>query len=83
MLLDLKMPRLDGHGFLRQVKASDRRRVPVVVFTSSREQRDVARALELGANSYVVKPVEFGAYCAAVKTMVEFWLTPMSSRVCR
>jgi CheY-like chemotaxis protein len=74
MLLDLKMPRLDGHEVLRVVKGSPAlRRMPVVVFTSSREQRDVARAFEFGANSYVVKPVEFAEYCAAVKTLVEFW----------
>ncbi len=74
VLLDLKMPRVDGHEVLRHVKSSPRlRRVPIVVFTSSREERDIARAFELGANSYVVKPVEFGAYCAALAEVIGYW----------
>lgn len=74
VLLDLKMPRLGGHEVLRRMKGSARlKRVPVVVFTSSREERDVALAFELGANGYVVKPVEFGAYCEAMRTMLDFW----------
>lgn len=74
VLLDLKMPRVDGHEVLRHVKGSPRlKRLPVVVFTSSREERDIARAYELGANSYVVKPVEFGAYCAAMAEVVKYW----------
>ena len=74
VLLDLKMPRVDGHDVLRHVKGSARlKRLPVVVFTSSREERDIARAYELGANSYVVKPVEFGAYCAAMAEIVKYW----------
>lgn len=81
VLLDLKMPRVDGHEVLRRLKSTERlRRVPVVVFTSSREERDVARAFELGANSYVVKPVEFGAYCLAMAEIIGYW-TRLNERV--
>jgi len=74
VLLDLKMPRVDGHALLGHVKGSARlRRLPLVVFTSSREERDIARAYELGANSYIVKPVEFGEYCAALAEVVRYW----------
>lgn len=74
VLLDLKLPRVDGLEVLRQLKETPRlRRLPVVVLTSSREQRDLARAFEYGANAYVVKPVEFGAYCEALAQVLAFW----------
>lgn len=74
VLLDLKLPRVDGLAVLRQVKSTPRlKRLPVVVFTSSREERDLACAFELGANAYVVKPVEFSAYCEAIAQILGFW----------
>lgn len=75
VLLDLKMPRLDGHEVLRALKADPATRaIPVVVFTSSREPRDLARAYAEGANSYLVKPVD-GAQLDAVLTQLgSYWL---------
>ena len=62
VLLDLKMPRVDGIEVLKQIKSDERtRRIPVVVMTSSDEQSDVAKTYDLGANSYVVKPLDFNA----------------------
>ena len=76
-LVDLKLPGCDGLEVLRQVKATPRLcRLPVVVFTSSREERDITRAYDLGCNAYVVKPVEFSAYCEAVAGIVAFWAGP-------
>jgi two-component system, response regulator len=63
VLLDLKLPRIDGLDVLRQLKGDERtKRTPVVVLTSSREGRDLQEAYELGANSYIVKPVEFDKF---------------------
>ncbi len=75
VLLDLKMPKVDGLEVLRQLKQDDRRkRIPVVVLTSSREEPDIQRAYGLGANSYIVKPVEFEAFVQAVSTAGLYWL---------
>lgn len=74
VLLDLKMPRLDGFEVLRQIKADERFKcIPVVMFTSSREASDVRRSYQLGANAYVVKPVEFGKFQAALERVGRFW----------
>jgi CheY-like chemotaxis protein len=74
VLLDLKMPRLDGVEVLRQMKAdSGLRGIPVVVLTSSREEPDLKRSYELGANAYVVKPVDFQQFVDAVKQIGIFW----------
>lgn len=74
ILLDLKMPRIDGLEVLRQIKA-DRalRTIPVVMMTSSREEQDLVNSYKLGANAYVVKPVRFHDYMSAVKTVGSFW----------
>jgi CheY-like chemotaxis protein len=75
VLLDLKMPRMDGLEVLRAVKADPRlRTIPVVVLTSSREEQDVVRSYELGVNAYVVKPVEFDQFMRAVRDLGLFWL---------
>jgi two-component system, response regulator len=75
VLLDLKMPRVDGMEVLRVVKADPRlRTIPIVVLTSSREEQDVARSYELGVNAYVVKPVEFDKFVAAVRELGLFWM---------
>ncbi len=74
VLLDLKMPKVDGMEVLRQMKsAPDLRTIPVVVLTSSREERDILEGYRLGVNAYVVKPVEFEDFLKAVKTLGLFW----------
>ena len=75
VLLDLKLPRVDGREVLRRIKSDSRTRaVPVVVLTSSREPSDVHRSYELGANSYVVKPVEYAELIAKLSDIVRYWL---------
>lgn len=75
VLLDLKMPRVDGLEVLRQIKSDDRlKSVPVVMFTSSREESDRARCYRQGANAYVVKPIDFQEFSRALKLVGEFWI---------
>lgn len=74
ILLDLKMPKVDGLGVLRAIKQDPQLRViPIVMLTSSREEPDLARAYELGVNAYVVKPVDFQSFITAVKQLGVFW----------
>ena len=74
ILLDLKMPRLDGVQVLRQLKADGQMRlIPVVILTSSRESRDLEECYRLGVNAYVVKPVRFTEFVEAVKQIGVFW----------
>jgi len=74
ILLDLKMPRLDGIQVLRQLKSDEQMRfVPVVILTSSRESSDLEEAYRLGVNAYVVKPVRFTEFFEAVKALGVFW----------
>jgi CheY-like chemotaxis protein len=74
VLLDLKMPRVNGFEVLEQIRADPRlRTVPVVALTSSREERDVARAYDLGVNGYVVKGTDFGEYRATLETVTGYW----------
>lgn len=74
ILLDLKMPKLDGLEVLRIVKSDPLlKTIPVVVMTSSREEQDLIRSYELGANAYVVKPVEFQGFVDAAKQVGVFW----------
>lgn len=75
VLLDLKMPRLDGLEVLRQVKTHERlRTTPVVMLTSSQDERDITRSYQLGANAYVVKPVEFRKLAFTLQHLESFWL---------
>ena len=74
LLLDIKMPRVDGLEVLQELRAHERlRRLPVVMLTSSREESDLARSWDLGVNAYVVKPVDIDQFFQAVKTLGTFW----------
>lgn len=74
VLLDLKLPKLDGMQVLEQVKNdADLRQVPVVMLTSSQEERDLLRSYKLGVNAYVVKPVDFHEFVSEVKNLGLFW----------
>jgi CheY-like chemotaxis protein len=74
ILLDLKMPKVDGIEVLKQVKKDPAlRRIPVVIMTSSREEKDLLNSYELGASAYVVKPLKFGELVDAVKALGAFW----------
>lgn len=76
VLLDLKLPALDGFEVLKRMKASDRTRlIPVVILTSSREKLDLLKGYELGANSYVRKPTDFGEFLLTVQELGQYWLT--------
>src|SRR5213079_2554411 len=76
MLLDVKMPRLDGLEVLRQVKSHDRlKTTPVVMLTSSQDERDLRESYLLGANAYVVKPVEFRRFAFVLRHLEIFWLS--------
>ncbi len=75
VLLDLKLPRLDGHEVLKRIKEDPRTcGIPVVVLTSSAEERDVMRTYQNGANSYIVKPVDFEQFTASVRDIGKYWL---------
>jgi CheY-like chemotaxis protein len=74
LLLDLKLPKLDGLEVLQQIKSDENlKMIPVVVLTSSREEKDVVASYKLGVNAYVVKPVDFHEFVNAVKELGVFW----------
>jgi len=73
-LLDLKMPKVDGLDVLRTIKKDDNfKTIPVVILTSSREEKDLVESYKLGVNAYVVKPVNFQQFVDAVKQLGAFW----------
>ncbi len=74
VLLDIKMPKIDGIEVLRRVKGSELRTIPVVVMTSSNEERDVLESYRLGVNSYIVKPVQFEAFLDVVSNIGLYWV---------
>jgi two-component system response regulator len=74
VLLDIKMPRMNGFEVLTKMRADERlRRIPVVILSSSREESDLARSWDLGANAYVIKPVDVDQFFEAVRTLGQFW----------
>jgi len=74
VLLDIKMPRMNGLDVLKAMRADDKlRRIPVVVLSSSREESDLARSWDLGVNAYVIKPVDVDQFFEAVRMLGQFW----------
>ena len=74
ILLDLKMPKVNGHDVLRRIKSDDKmKKIPVIVFTSSSEDVDVQECYKLGVNSYVVKPLQFDQYQKAINEIGLYW----------
>ena len=75
ILLDIKMPKVDGIEVLRQVKAEEKTKlIPIVIMTSSKEEQDIIASYDLGVNSYVVKPVDFEEFAKAVGNLGLYWL---------
>lgn len=74
VLLDIKMPRMNGLDVLTAMRGDERlRRIPVVILSSSREETDLARSWDLGVNAYVIKPVDVAQFFAAIRTLGQFW----------
>lgn len=75
ILLDLKMPKVDGIEVIRRLKNDDRKKIiPVVVLTSSKEEKDIVESYKLGVNAYIVKPVDFDKFAKAISEIGFFWL---------
>jgi CheY-like chemotaxis protein len=84
ILLDLKLPRVDGLQVLRRIRADERtRHLPVVILTTSSEEQDIARSYDLGANSYVRKPVDFEQFVEAARYLGLYWLVMNEPAPCQ
>jgi two-component system response regulator len=84
VLLDLKLPRVDGFEVLQRLRSEERTRfLPIVVLTSSREERDIIESYSLGVNSYVCKPVDFSGFMDAARQLGLYWLLLNESPVAR
>ena len=74
ILLDIKMPKMDGIEVLKQIRANKKfKLIPIIMVTSSREEKNLVESYELGANSYVVKPIDIVQFIEAIKTLGQFW----------
>jgi two-component system response regulator len=83
ILLDIKMPKVNGFEVLEKIKMNERlRTVPVVILTSSKESPDIQRGYALGANSYIVKPVSFDKFSAVIKELGFYWLLVNQTENC-
>ncbi|AOP34828.1 two-component system response regulator [Leptospira tipperaryensis] len=75
ILLDLNMPKMDGREVLKTIKSNPKfKKIPVIVLTTSREEEDMLETYDLGANSFIRKPVDFGAFMETIRTLGEYWL---------
>ena len=75
VLLDLKLPKVDGLEVLKKIRSAEKiRRLPVIVLTSSKEEQDIATSYDLGANSYIRKPVDFTQFASAIQSLGNYWL---------
>ncbi|MCG6168743.1 response regulator [Leptospira sp. FAT2] len=75
ILLDLNMPKMDGREVLKTIKTiPEFKKIPVIVLTTSREEEDMLQTYDLGANSFIRKPVEFGAFMETIRTLGQYWL---------
>ena len=84
ILLDLKLPKIDGHEVLKRIKSEKKtRRIPVVILTSSQEEEDIIKGYNLGANSYVRKPVDYKDFVEVVNNMGIYWLAINKSSISR
>jgi two-component system response regulator len=75
ILLDLKLPKVDGLQILKKLKSNENtKQIPIVIFTSSQEERDIVESYKLGVNSYVTKPVDYEAFMTAVANLEMYWV---------
>jgi CheY-like chemotaxis protein len=75
ILLDIQMPKIDGLEVMKKIRGDERlKMIPIVILTTSKEQQDIVEAYKLNVNAYILKPVDFGGFADAMKTMGMFWL---------